>query len=171
MRKLLNICLISIVVLLIQGCSISKSYMYEPTITKSKNTDIKISLVPINPSMRAGFSAFRLKVNNIGNDDIEIDWNKTYFIERGRTAGTFMFEGIVYKDRNNQKPSDIVFSKNQFSKIIYPNNYVVLNRGTYSSWGHRGFGTGTFGIYLTLKNNNKEIKEKVFVEIKESIRK
>lgn len=168
MKRLFSIGLISIFVLLIQGCGISNSYMYEQIIPENKSNNVEVTITPINPSMIAGYSAFILKVNNNSNDDIEIDWNKTYFIDKGRTNGTFMFEGIVYKYRDNQKASDIVFSKNQFSKVIYPNNYVTFSTtGTYSDWQHNGFGVGEFGIYLTLKVNDKEIKEKAFVKVKE----
>ena len=168
MKKLFSVGLISIFVLLIQGCSISNSYIYEQIVPESKGNNIEVSLTPINPSMIAGYSAFILKVNNNSNDDMEIDWNKTYFIDKGRTNGTFMFEGVVYKDRNNQKSSDIVFSKNQFSKVIYPSNYAVFSTtGGYAGWQNNGFGVGEFGIYLTLKVNDKEIKEKVFVKVKE----
>lgn len=167
MKKIFSIALISIIILVIQGCGISKSYTYEQPIQENKS-NIEVTLTPINPSMIAGYSGFILKVNNNSNDDMEIDWNKTYFIDNGRTNGTFMFEGIVYKDRNNQKASDIVFSKNQFSKAIYPNNYAVFSTtGGYGGWQNNGFGTGEFGIYLTLKVNDKEIKEKYLVKIKE----
>ncbi|MCT7466486.1 hypothetical protein N5T78_07850 [Aliarcobacter cryaerophilus] len=170
MKKLLNIALISVFVLLIQGCGvISKSYVYEQQINKGDNSsEYSISLTPVNASMRAGYSGFILEINNNSKKEIEIDWNKTYFIDKGRTNGTFMFEGIVYKDRNNSKPSDIVFPEGIYSKLIYPNNYVVFNSaGGFSDWGHNGFGTGEFGIYLSLKIDNKEVKEKVIVKVKE----
>lgn len=168
MKKLFSVSFLCVLMLFVQGCGISKSYMYEQNIPKNENKDIEISLTPINPSMIAGYSAFILKINNKTNNDIELDWNKTYFIDNGKTNGGFMFEGIVFKDRNNPKVSDIIFANGQFSKVIYPNNYVVFSTtGSYSNWEHNGFGVGEFGIYLTYKIDNKEIKEKAFVKVRE----
>ena len=62
MKKLFSVGLISIFVLLIQGCSISNSYIYEQIVPESKGNNIEVSLTPINPSMIAGYSAFILKV-------------------------------------------------------------------------------------------------------------
>lgn len=168
MKKVLSFSLITMFILIIQGCGVSKSYMYEEkNVNKEKNKDIKISLKAAEPTMIAGYSALVLQIENNTNKDIKINWNKTYFIDNGSSNGTFMFAGIVYKDRNNAKPDDIVFAQSRFSKRIYPNNYVVFNSGRYASWGHNGFGTGEFGVYLNLNMDNKEFNKKVFIKVKE----
>lgn len=169
MKNLFKTIAILTIVFLFSGCGvISKNYVYTNSNVKDEINNIEISLIPINKSMIAGYSAFILKLNNDSDNDIEIDWNKTYFIDNGRTNGTFMFEGIVYKDRNNPKTSDIVFQHSIFSKAIYPNNLVVFNaNGSLSSWGHEGMGIGTHGVYLTLLINGKSINKKIYVDVKE----
>ncbi|MDY0121224.1 MAG: hypothetical protein RBR54_04710 [Sulfurimonas sp.] len=129
-----------------------------------ENEYFKATLKPTNPSMIAGYTAFILDINNQTDKDLEIDWNKTYFIQNGQVNGSFMFDGIIYRDRNQPKSPDIIFSKSNFSKTIYPNNYVQYgNHG----WIHMGTGLGQQGIYLTVNIDNKEIKQKIIVNVKE----
>lgn len=76
-----------------------------------------------------------------------------------------MFEGVVYKDRNNPKPPDIIFAKSTFSKTIWPNNLVYFSSGKYGGWRNEDMPTGENGIYLTVKVGDQEIKEKITINI------
>ena len=106
-------------------------------------------------------NAFRLNVSNKTNKDLTIIWDKTLYILDGRTTGTFMFEGIIYKDRNNPKPPDIVFTKTTFSKIISPCNLVHFSKG----WYHEPLPIGENGVYLTIAVEGKEITGKMVVNL------
>lgn len=107
------------------------------------------------------YTAFNLIIENKSDNDIEIIWDRTAYIKLDNTSGGFMFEGIVYKDRNNPKPPDVVFPKSTFSKRIWPNTLV----GFYKGWYHSGMPMGNNGIYLTLKTNGVEFKEKITFSI------
>jgi hypothetical protein len=37
-----------------------------------------------------------------------------------------MFEGVIYKDRNNLKLPTIIFAGPKFEKIIWPNNLIFF---------------------------------------------
>lgn len=147
---------------LIVGCA--SSYIVKPVKQVDDNKYFGASIEPTMPSMVAGYGAFILTVQNKTDKDIEIDWNKTSFIDEGQANGTFMYSGIIYKDRNNPKSPDPVFAKGTFVKTIYPNNYVVLNQG--SGWGHRGFGTGVKGVYLVIKVGDEYLKEQILIDIR-----
>ena len=107
--------------------------------------------------------SFSLSIQNKTSQDLEVDWNKTLFISSGTTSGGFMFEGVVYTNRNNPKPPDVVFANSHFVKIIYPNNLVSYTSGKYGGWSHDSIGYGATGVYLTVKVGNEEIKEKILV--------
>jgi hypothetical protein len=109
-------------------------------------------------------NSFTLSIQNKTSQDLEVDWNKTLYISSGTTSGGFMFEGVVYANRNNPKPPDIVFANGKFSKVIHPNNLVSYTSGKYGGWSHDSIGFGDTGVYLTIKAGNEEIKEKIIVK-------
>ncbi len=76
-----------------------------------------------------------------------------------------MFEGVVYKDRNNQKPPDIVFARGNFLKIIHPNNLVSFASGRYGGWEHSEMPPGENGAYLSVSVDGKEISERLVMQL------
>jgi hypothetical protein len=121
--------------------------------------------IQLLPSGRAnhGFTSFDLTIENKKDSDIDLVWDKTYFIYNGQTNGGFMFEGIVFKDRNNPKSNDVIFAKNKFQKTIWPNNLVSFD--TTIGWYHYPMNMGDNGIYITLIVNGKEIREKLLINM------
>lgn len=147
---------------MLTGC-VQKQYSFNKVDTTSTiNKDLEIELTPTGKSYIAGYSAFILNIKNNTNRDMELDWNKTNFIKDGNTSGTFMFEGVVYKDRNAPKANDIIFANSNFSKTIYPNNFVTFD--SYG-WAHTGTGLGTQGAYLSIVDGKDTIKQKVLINI------
>jgi len=76
-----------------------------------------------------------------------------------------MFEGTVYRDRNNPKPPDVIFAGSTFSKTIWPSNLVHFSGGRYASWMHENMPAGENGVYLTIKVGGEEIRDKLTVLI------
>jgi len=110
-----------------------------------------------------GYVGFELTVENKRDEDLELDWNRTLFIQDGRTNGGFMFEGVVYRERNNPKPPDIISPGERISKQILPSNLVYFSRGSSGGWRHKFMGTGACGISLSIKVNGREIREKMLI--------
>lgn len=108
-----------------------------------------------------GCKAFALTLTNKTDKNLEVDWNKTLFITGGQTSGGFMFEGVVYRDRNNPKPPDIVFAKSTLAKVLWPNNLVDFSSGRYGGWNHQSMPRGENGVYLTVIVDGKEVHEKL----------
>lgn len=99
-----------------------------------------------------GFVGFALQVDNRTEKEITIDWNRTMFLLNGQTSGGFMYEGVVYADRNNPKQPDIVLPNSTFTKMIWPNNLVDFSGGKYGSgWYHKEMPEGKNGVYLTVQ--------------------
>ena len=76
-----------------------------------------------------------------------------------------MFEGNVYKDRNNQKPPDIIFSNASLSKEIFPNNLAGFSR--VLGWMNGPMPAGENGVYLTLSIEGREVAEKLSLTLSE----
>lgn len=159
---IVTICLFGLIAIIGSG---GPRYVYKwtPTIQTSANDFFVAKISPICPN---SCRAFSLTVENKTDKDIEIDWNRTLYISNGRTSGGFMFEGVVYRDRNNPKPPDIIFAKSSFTKEIMPNNLVDFSTSQYSGgWRHEQMPTGENGVYLTIKVGGEEIKEKLTINI------
>jgi len=164
MRKMMSLIVLIAIGLGFSGCGGTYHSVSIPTKISKENVYFTAKIEPTLASMIAGYSAFNLKIQNNSNKDLEINWNKTYFIQGGQTRGTFMFEGILFIDRNNPKSPDIVFANGNYEKTIYPNNYVKFSQG---SWLHYGTGLGKQGVYLTVNVDGKEIKQKIMIDIKQ----
>jgi len=108
---------------------------------------------------------FLLTIENKTDKDLELIWDKTLYIDNGQTSGGFMYEGIIYKDRNNPKPPDIIFAKNTFTRSIYPNNLIRFQSGRFAKWLHDSMSSGAQGVYLTVKLGNNEIREKLILNL------
>lgn len=128
-----------------------------PQVATDKNTFYTASIRPAADS-KGLIDAWILEVKNLYNDDIQINWDKTLFINNGQTDGGFMFHGVVYRDRHNQKPNDIVFVKGTLEKKIFPNNKVSME----DEWTH-DYLYGDCGVYLVVEAGGKLLKSKLLM--------
>ena len=101
---------------------------------------------------------FDLTIRNKTNKDIEIDWDKTLFIDDSQTNGRFWYKGVSYTGRYNSRPPDIVFAKSTLKRTIWPTNLIEFRRGKCN---HIPMDAGEHGIYLRTRINGNEINEKV----------
>jgi len=163
MRRLIAI---AAVFSIFTGCAALQKYQTTSTPPERK-IETEYYLATLKPTL--GWNgipeAFSLTILNTTDQDIEIDWNKTLFINNGQTSGGFMFEGVVYKDRNNQKNPDIIFGKNIFSKTIWPNNLVSYVSGQYGGWRHTPMSPGENGVSLVIKTKDQELRENMTVDL------
>ncbi len=160
MKRLLKVTTIISAILIMVGCVAPQSFRAVP---QNTNAYFSAALIPF-ASTDMSYDSFVLSISNRTNQDLEIDWNRTFYIANGATDGTFMFKGILFRDRNNQKSSDIVFANSTFKKTIYPNNLVSFI-SSHSTWYHEWLKEGRHGIYLNVKVKGKEVKRKIYVEI------
>ncbi|MBW2078236.1 MAG: hypothetical protein JRI71_11935 [Deltaproteobacteria bacterium] len=139
------------------GCAVTEKALFKPVpaVQECSNEYYKANIEPIE--LRKGFKLF---IFNKTKQELELDWNRTYFIANGQTSGGFMFEGIMYKDRNNPKPPDIIFPKKLYVKAIMPNNLVEYKKG----WDHKSMGSGEYGVLLSIKVDEKEVREKMLIK-------
>jgi len=159
--KIKGVILIFLIAFFMTGC-VGPRYTWkiEPYRQSVENEYFSASISPTAfNNIWGGYQAFDLTIKNKTSGDIELDWNKTIYIENNQTKGGFMFEGVVYKDRNNPKPPDIIFSGSEFRKTIWPNALVSF----YRSWHHDAIPSGQNGVYLTVKIKDKEVKEKILL--------
>lgn len=154
--------------ILLSGCAgmfpPPAQWQSEPQQASVDNPQFSAQLKPVCGSY-GGCEAFVLQIVNKTSKNIEVDWNRTLYISGGQTSGGFMFEGVVYKDRNNPKPPDVVFGNGTFTKTIWPNNLVNYVSGKYGGWQNEGMPQGDNGVYLSLSVDGKDVSERLLVRL------
>ena len=156
------------------GCVTSTVWESTPTVQNAENEYYEAFLEPLTKG-RKFFVSFRLSVTNKTDKDFEIDWNKTKYVHNGRTRGGFVFKGIKPEDiRNSTIPADTILGEDTFSKVISP--YKLLARaplressvGATESTIYPGIlPTGENGILLVIRQNGKEVVERITLTIVE----
>jgi hypothetical protein len=168
MRSNSYACLFLLSSVLLVGCVAPPKYVIrtDPSVMSASNDVFDASVAPRCRS--DGCQGFSLSIRNKTDKTIEVNWNKTLYIRQGQSAGGFMFEGIVYRDRNSPKSPDVVFGKGSFTKIIWPNTLVEFHSGRYGGWHHESMPNGENGVYLTVNIDGKEMSEKLVTNISSS---
>ncbi len=120
--------------------------------------EVSISAADLT-SYNGGYKAIELDIRNKTNDNLQVDWNKTYYFRDGQTDGGFMMEGTGYRERNRPRPPDMIPANGTFSKTIWPNNLVL--EGSSRGWDHSDLPLGENGIFLTVRTQTGEVSEKI----------
>lgn len=160
--------------LILSACvpTMSDSRRYTATPEKAVHESAEYALT-LTPNLTAGkITTFTLDIDNRSEKPIEIDWNKTLFVRDGQTSGGFIYEGIIYADRNNPRFPDIVFPNAKFSKVISPSNLVdyippTNNSGivTPGGWISRNIPAGASGAYVTIRHRGQEFGHRLSLTI------
>ncbi len=154
------------------GCAAPKTWVSSPEIETVSNPSYQAEFEPLKRDYEF-FVSFLLSVTNKTDENLEIDWNKTRYIHKGLNYGGFVFGGIDPADvRNSTIPPDIIPARGKFSKVISP--YRLLARAPLreQSMSESTISAGILpdgenGIVLVVRQNGKEIVEKVMVTIEE----
>ena len=156
------------------GCVTSTVWKSTPTVQNAENEYYEAYLEPLTRG-RKFFVSFRLSVTNRTGKHLEIDWNETKYVHNGRTRGDFVFKGIKPEDiRNSTIPADTILAGETFSKVISPYKLVARASiressvgGTESSIYPGILPAGKNGILLVIRQNGKEIVERITLTIVE----
>jgi len=155
------------------GCAPIIVQVSTPAIQTAENPYYEIQFEPLTRESRV-FVSFRLTIINMTDRNLEIDWNKTHYIHNNRSLGIFVFKGIRPQDiKDLTIPPDIVPARGTFSKEISP--FKLIARAPFREGiNEPGISpgpvpTGQSGILLVVRQNGKEIREKVEIRITEKV--
>ncbi len=115
------------------------------------------------------FDSFRLEVTNKTNKKMEIDWNKTRYIFNNQPYERFVFQGVTTENINDLPP-DIIPAGGILTKDISPLKMVgwkpLKARHVDGPSFTRGpLPEGNNGIYLIIRQNGKEVRQKITLNI------
>ena len=115
------------------------------------------------------FVFLQLEVTNKTNENIEIIWPKTNYIDASNaTNGGFMSGQEVYwEDKDKPINPTIIFPNTKAVKNLYPS---VLADWRRRAWNHNWLPLGINGISLTVKVGNQEISRQMIINVVEESR-
>ena len=153
------------------GCATPKVWVSNPSIQNAVNDYYDANLEPLTQDNEF-FVSFLFSVTNRTDKNLEIDWNKTRYIHNNKNRGVFVFKGIEPEDiKNSSVPFDIIPPGGSFSKRISPYKLIArapLRENEKDSGINPGIlPTGENGILLVVRQNSKEIVQKMMVHIME----
>jgi hypothetical protein len=154
------------------GCAAGPSINWRsaPEIQTASNEYCEAQLEPVTTGKGPFFDSFRLMVANRTDKSLEIDWNRTRYVESGIRHGGFVWEGIDPKQvREASVPPDIISPGNTFSRVIFPHKKIAYAPGYQRGWKLQGglIPEGENGIDLVVKQNGRVIRHRITVRIVE----
>lgn len=163
MKRRLCLVFFLVVVLLVTACAPTKSWKSEPSMKTASNDFFDASITPVYRFN--GYKGFVLNIHNKITQNIEIDWNNTFYIHLGNKDGGFWFEGM--KDGNKKTlESTTIAAGEMFYKEIYPAKLRVLSQMA-AAYVNENMGTGENGIYLTINVQGKNVFETMTIVFSE----
>lgn len=145
-----------IVAALLSGCA-GPTLLARPIATEAASEVFTAKLEPADCVSWAGCRAFRLQVKNLTDHPIEIDWTRTQFVDGGASRGGFMWEGVMYAQRDAPKSPDIILPRGTLAKNLYPNVLVSPPTSMKTIWSHDAFTEGEKGIFLTVADGQRAL--------------
>jgi hypothetical protein len=139
----------------LSGCATGPVALVNPP-TATINNDLVSGSLKLLCDKAEDCKTFELTLNNLTDETVEIDWNRSYYINNSKADGGLYFDGIVVAQRNNPRSPDIILPKSQFSKKLVPNNNLNLALFPLAHWETKAMVGPSQGIYLTIKTKTKE---------------
>jgi len=153
------------------GCAPTRKWISSPEFQSADNATFSARFTPLRGNGRF-ISEFRLEVQNKTLQPLEIDWNNTRYLFNQAPSGRFAFEGITEKNINNP-PSDVVPPQGTLEKVISPVNLIAWRRGpgfiNQPAFSAGPVPAGQNGILLVVRQNGKELREKMTVTIQVTV--
>ena len=165
-RDIIFICL----VLTVTGCAAVEVYSSNPAVQKLSNDYFDVELEPQLQEGQNFFTSFHFVFTNKTKKDLQVDWENTYYLFNGRRGGRFLWEGVDWDalKKVRKQPLVPVAAGDTVSAVIFPKRLTGRSRIT-STTGLRytrgPLPVGKNGIFLVVRHNGREIREKIIVEI------
>ncbi|MGD9189642.1 MAG: hypothetical protein PVI89_15590 [Desulfobacteraceae bacterium] len=174
MKQNLVIYWIPILFLMLTGCAAQKPpkvWQSLPPVQQTSNDLFDIRTKPLkldNPF----FVVFELTVQNKTSLPLEINWNRSRYLHKGREKGIFVFKGIEPETiKTRTIPNERIPAGSELTKRIAPARTIAWkSRRDYIKPGESSFVPGILpsgdnSISLVLSHNGKQWRQTTTVKI------
>ena len=149
-----------------------KGYSSDPPVQRFSTDTYEVEL---EPRLREGqdfFASFRFRFTNKTTKELNIDWENTYYIHNGRKYGRFLWEGITWDGLKEVKAQPLIpiSAGDTLKTVIFPVKLLGRSSAGGGSTGGVRYSRGPLpegvnGIYLTVKQNGKVLRQEIAVNI------
>lgn len=156
--------------LIMSGCAPVQVYSSSPSVGKKSNDSFRVELEPLLQQGQSFFSSFRFVFTNKTKKDLNIDWENTYYLFNGRRSGRFLWKGVDWEALKNIRNQSLVPvpAGDTVTAVIFPKKLVGRSKiGTTTGLKYTSglLPGGENGMLLVVRQNGKEIREKIVVKI------
>ena len=159
MRKKLLACVLLGLLFIGLGCASQQLWKAEPNMQQASNEYYAATISPI--FIFDGYKGFLLYIHNKSPEDLDVDWDNTFYIYNGKKEGGFLFEGMRSGDKI-KTPS--IISGSMFSKEIFPKKLAEFSTIAMSTI-YNPMKPGENGVFLTVIVAGKKITETLTLNI------
>jgi hypothetical protein len=164
MKKKMFVCVFLCLVVIGAGCASKPVWKSEPNTRQVENQYFYAAISPI--FIFDGYKGFLLTIHSKTSSNIEVVWNKCFYLHNGKKNGNFILEGIPIRERKKPKPNDIITEGHMYQKEIFPSNLTEFS-SLAKAWVYNPMKAGENGIHLTVKVGQKEMTEKLTLDFSE----
>ncbi len=169
---------ILVLLFILAGCAQVRVYSSNPASQSISNAYFDAEFEPQLAEGKHYFNAFRLVITNKTEQDLVLDWSRTYYLLNGRRNGQFGWEKMTFEELKGIKDQPLVTipSKNTLSNVVFPLRLIAWEEYTrggtrkQDSKPEESFYPGVIpegesGISLYIKQDNKVIQERITFNI------
>ena len=156
--------------LTVTGCAAVKVYSSSPAVQKMSNNYFNVELEPQHQKGQNFFTSFRFVLTNKTNKDLYVDWENTFYLVNGRRSGRFLWKGVDWEalKKIRNQPLVPVAAGDTVTAVVFPKSLVGRSRmatTTDRRYTRGPLPAGENGMFLVVRQNGREIREKIVVKI------
>jgi phospholipid-binding lipoprotein MlaA len=145
-------------------------YSSNPEVQRASNDYFVAELKPQLKEGQGFFTTFRLVLTNKTKQELNLDWENTFYLLKSREKGRFLWEGVTWDGLKEVRGQPLVpiAAGDRLTAIIFPKQ--LLGRASGAAPGGVQYIQGALpegenGIGLVVIQNGKVIREKMVVTI------
>ena len=156
--------------LTVTGCAAVKVYSSSPAVQKMSNNYFNVELEPQHQEGQSFFTSFRFIFTNKTNKDLHVDWENTFYLVNGRRSGRFLWEGVDWEalKKIRKQPLVPVAAGATVTAVVFPKSLAgrsIMATTTDRRYTRGPLPAGENGMFLVVRQNGREILEKIVVKI------
>lgn len=159
MKKKLFMCVFLSLFFVGLGCAAKQMWKSHPHMQEASNEYYAATISPI--FIFDGYKGFLLYIHNKSTYDLDVDWEDTFYVYKGKKTGGFIFENMRSGDR--PETPDII-AGTIFSREIFPSKLARFSTLAMTTV-FDPMQPGENGIRLAVRVGGKEITETLTLNI------
>jgi hypothetical protein len=158
--------------LVFTGCATVPVYTSDPATQIVENEFFTVELEPHLASGKSYFDSFRYVFVNKSDQDLEIDWQNTFYLKNGVKSGRWGMEEFTVEQLQERRDHPLirVAPGNTLAGLIFPLNMIAKRSWTEISRDELSKQRGIIpesdsGMLLTVRQGNRVIRERLVCQI------